>query len=320
MSPSTAPASIEASCPGSPTSTSRASGRSASTSLRHQRQRHHRGLVDDHDVVGEAVAAVVAEAAVAARPPAEQPVQRRGLQPASSCAGRSKLTSSPSGLLVDRLLEPRRGLAGRGRERDQRPGRPGGRRLLGQQRDDPRDRRRLAGARAAGHDREAGAAPPRPRPGTGGRRSGPGTAAPALRPAARSARRDRRPRPSHADRAPAGAPRPSSGRGTARYRPASADERPASAPRQRRGGCAPAACIQPAGSGQGSDDTSTGSSESTAAVSRIVARSTWTCAEARRADRERDARASPTRRPRRRSPPASSATWTSAARQHARPR
>ena len=59
-----------------------------------------------------------------------------------------------AGLLVDGLLEPGCGLAGRRRERDQRPGRPRGRRLLGQQRDDPCDRRRLAGARTAGHDRE----------------------------------------------------------------------------------------------------------------------------------------------------------------------
>ena len=46
----------------------------------HQRERDHRGLVDDHDVVGEAVAAVVAEAAVGAGLPAEQAVERRGLE------------------------------------------------------------------------------------------------------------------------------------------------------------------------------------------------------------------------------------------------
>jgi hypothetical protein len=47
---------------------------------RHLRERHHRGLVDDHDVVREPVAAVVPEPAVAPGPPAEQPVQRRGRQ------------------------------------------------------------------------------------------------------------------------------------------------------------------------------------------------------------------------------------------------
>ena len=58
---------------------------------------------------------------------------------------------------------PRR-LAGRRGERDERLGPAGRLGLLGQQRDDPRDRRRLAGARAAGDDGEAtadrgGAAP-----------------------------------------------------------------------------------------------------------------------------------------------------------------
>ena len=47
---------------------------------RHQRQRDHRGLVDDHDVVRQAVCAVVAEAAVASGSPAEQAVQRGGVE------------------------------------------------------------------------------------------------------------------------------------------------------------------------------------------------------------------------------------------------
>ena len=47
---------------------------------RHQRERDHRRLVDDHDVVGEPVAAVVAEAAVGAGLPAEQAVECRGLE------------------------------------------------------------------------------------------------------------------------------------------------------------------------------------------------------------------------------------------------
>jgi hypothetical protein len=47
---------------------------------RHQRQGDHRGLVDDDHVVGQAVRPVVTEAAVAARAPAEQAVQRRGLE------------------------------------------------------------------------------------------------------------------------------------------------------------------------------------------------------------------------------------------------
>ena len=48
--------------------------------LGHQRQRHHRGLVDDDDVVGQPVVAVVAEAAAVARLASEQAVQRRRRQ------------------------------------------------------------------------------------------------------------------------------------------------------------------------------------------------------------------------------------------------
>ena len=44
----------------------------------HLRERDHRGLVDDHDVVGQPVAAMVAEAALAVGAPAEQAVQGRG--------------------------------------------------------------------------------------------------------------------------------------------------------------------------------------------------------------------------------------------------
>ena len=62
----------------------------------HQRKRHHRGLIDDHQVMGEAVARVVAEAP--AGKPAEQPVDRRGAHAAA-----------------DRLLQSCRGLAGRAR-------------------------------------------------------------------------------------------------------------------------------------------------------------------------------------------------------------
>ncbi len=87
-------------------------------------------------------------------PPAEQPVQRRRLQAEQQLAhGRRDV--EPARLVVDRLLQPRGGLAGRRRERDERRRRPGGGRLLGEQRHDPRDRGRLAGARPAGDDREA---------------------------------------------------------------------------------------------------------------------------------------------------------------------
>ena len=120
----------------------------------HQRERDHRGLVDDHDVVGEAVAAVVAEAAVGAGLPAEQAVERRGLELEQPRADRVVDVESCR-LRVDGLGEPGGGLAGRGGECDQRGRRARGERLLLEQRDDAGDGRRLAGARAAGHDREA---------------------------------------------------------------------------------------------------------------------------------------------------------------------
>ena len=119
----------------------------------HQRERDHRGLVDDHDVVGEAVAAVVAEAAVGAGLPAEQAVERRGLELEQPRADRG-VDVEVGGLGVDRLGEPGGGLAGRGGEGDQGRCRARGERLLLEQRDDAGDGRRLAGARAAGHDRE----------------------------------------------------------------------------------------------------------------------------------------------------------------------
>ncbi len=50
--------------------------RTASVSAGHQRQGHHRGLVDDEDVMGQVVVAVVAEATGAVRAPAQQAVQR----------------------------------------------------------------------------------------------------------------------------------------------------------------------------------------------------------------------------------------------------
>ena len=62
-SPSTAPASTDASWSGSPTSTSRVAGRERLEQPGHQRQRHHRALVDDHDVEGQVVVAVVPEPA-----------------------------------------------------------------------------------------------------------------------------------------------------------------------------------------------------------------------------------------------------------------
>ena len=121
---------------------------------RHQRERDHRRLVDDHDVVRQPVAAVVPEAAVAVGPPAQQPVQRRRLEREQLGAdlGRHGERRRRG---VHRLLQPRLRLARRRGERHERRGITGRGGLLGQQRDDPRHRRRLARARPAGDDREA---------------------------------------------------------------------------------------------------------------------------------------------------------------------
>ncbi len=120
----------------------------------HHRDRHHRGLVDDHDVVGEPAAAVVAEAAVAARPPAEQAVERDRLQRQQLCTHR-RAHIERQRLLVHRLGQPGRRAAGGGRERDEGCRRAGRQCLFGEQSDDPSDRRGLAGAGPAGDDREA---------------------------------------------------------------------------------------------------------------------------------------------------------------------
>ena len=104
--------------------------------------------------MGQPVAAVVAEAALAVGAPAEQAVQGRGARLAQLRAD-GVAGVEPLGGVVDGLLQARRG-DGRGRrERDERLGPAGRLGLLGQQRDDARDGRRLAGARAAGDDGEA---------------------------------------------------------------------------------------------------------------------------------------------------------------------
>jgi hypothetical protein len=119
----------------------------------HQRERHHRGLIDDDEIVGKVVAAVVTKATVAVRTPAEEPVQGRGLEREQLVADRVA-DRDRRRLLVHSLLEPGGGLARRRGERHERLGRPHRRSLLGEQRDDPRNRGRLAGARAARYDRE----------------------------------------------------------------------------------------------------------------------------------------------------------------------
>ena len=88
-----------------------------------------------------------------------------GRQPSRRCSVEARRSRSrrgspgrrpgPRASLVHRLLQPRRGLAGRRGERHERRRRAGGLGLLREQRDDPRDRRRLARAGTAGDDGEA---------------------------------------------------------------------------------------------------------------------------------------------------------------------
>ena len=201
----------------------------------HLGERDHRGLVDDHDVVGQPVAAVVAEAALAVRAPAEQAVQGRGARRAQLGADGVARVESFGGV-VDGLLEARRGdRRGRG-ERDERLGPAGRLGLLGQQRDDAGDGRRLAGARAAGDDGEAMA----DRGGAGRALALVGVAGEEPREAVRRARPRRRLRAPRR-RAPggrrrSGAPRASSGRGRARCRrgAAAGSLRPLRPPRRGR--------------------------------------------------------------------------------------
>ena len=272
---------------------------------RHQRQRHHRRLVDDHDVVGQPVPAVVAEAAVGAGLPAEQAVERRGLeleQPRADCL----VDAEPSGFVVDRLRESRGGLAGRGGERDERRCVARGERLLLEQRDDAGDRGGLAGARAAGHDREAAEhcrggclllagvgvlALEQPLDAIGEQLHVDG--------ARRAGERLRgRPRPA--------APLASSGRGRGRCLRGRVEGRPRRdrSPRRKRS--------RRTGSGHGRVVRSIGSSTSTVAVSWIRSRSTKTCPM--RGARTASAAASRTESS---VPPIRSAsrraTWTSAA-------
>ena len=181
---------------------------------RHQRQRHHRGLIDDHDVVREALVAVVAKAAVAPRPPAEQTVHRRRLQ--IEQRGANPLVDlEPECLGADGLLQPRRGLAGRRRERDQRQARV--RRRATARTAARRSARRSSSCPCPGRRRRprTAAAPPTPQRGSGARRGRHRTSA---RPRAR-ARRVRRPWPAWLPSSPVRGrpvpPRSSNGRGTA---------------------------------------------------------------------------------------------------------
>ncbi len=246
----------------------------------HHRQRDHRRLVDDHDVVRQSVRAVVTEAAVAAGKPAEEPVERRRAELAELLSD-GVADVELRRLLVNGLLQPRGGLGGRCGERDERRGRSRGGGLFGEQGHDPGDGGGLARAGAAGDDRE----PPQHR--GGGGQSLPGVRAGAgLQRRHRTGDRGRRSarrrgRPGTARRRTRGGPprrrvpRASTGRGRARSRRVGAGPRlRSSSSPTATSGVPDSRAIQSSTAGQSSVDRSTSSSDSTVAVSRIVARST----------------------------------------------
>ena len=186
----------------------------------HHRQRHHRRLVDHDQVVGEAVAAVVAEARAVAGVLAQHPVHRhRGHVGQAGLVGRAEAARG----VAHGLLESRGRLAGGGGEGD--PQRlAAGLRLLPQRDEQSRDRGGLAGAGAAGDDRRGlGGRPVARRPLLGrlGSREDPGQGASGAAP---------RRRPAPTGRARAGRRGPGSpARGSGRGRPGRARGAP---PRQ----------------------------------------------------------------------------------------
>ena len=144
-SASTAPASTEASWPGSPTSTSRAPGRTASTS---------RTISESETIEASSTITTSCGSALrrGARPSRRWTVERRE---AEEVRADRVADGQPFGLVVHGLGEPCGRLAGRRGERDERRRVAAGLGLLGEQGDDPRDRRGLPRARTAGHDRDA---------------------------------------------------------------------------------------------------------------------------------------------------------------------
>ncbi len=118
----------------------------------HQRERDHRGLVDHHHVVGQ-VRPGAGPGARARRIPPEQAVQCRPPQPEEDGAHRIGHGQARR-LGAHRLLQAQRRLSGRRGQGNKGPRSTGGR-LFDEHGEQSGDRRRLAGARTSGDDRQA---------------------------------------------------------------------------------------------------------------------------------------------------------------------
>ena len=289
MSPSTAPASIEASWPGSPTRISRASGCTASAS---------RAISDSETIE---VSSTITTSCGSRLPRLwRKRLWLSGRQPSSRCSVEASSASSCSRTSSETSSRAASSCTARSSRSAALPvgaasATSGGVvRLLHQQRHDPGDRGRLAGARPAGDDRE----PPQ----HGGRRGEPlrgvGVAAEQPRPARRAAAPRRRPPPrrTRPGRRRSAPPRASSGRGRARCRRAAADRRSAGSRRRAR--------ATPPASGHGSAAEVDGLVLLALDRRGLAHRREVHVARARAAARARPARspARPTRRPRRPAP------------------
>ena len=153
MSPSTAPASTEASCSGSPTRMRRASGRTASTS---------RAIIESETI--EVSSTTTTSCGSRFSRLCRKRVRLPGLKPRSRCKRHSGQGAQPPlHLFVDRhgprarphrLFETGGCLAGRRGQGDEGRTPARRRRLFVEEGEDTGHRGRLAGSRSAGHDRD----------------------------------------------------------------------------------------------------------------------------------------------------------------------
>ncbi len=152
MSPSTAPASTDASCSGSPTIISQRVGAQRLQQPGHHGQRDHGGLVDDDHVVAERVRPVVPEPGAVTAGAPEEPVQRRPAERKEPLLD-ARVQTQLGGFVTDSFLEPQRCLPRRRRKGDERRCGAVSDRLLVEQSQQARHRRGLPRPWPASDDR-----------------------------------------------------------------------------------------------------------------------------------------------------------------------